>query len=185
MTSKALNNIVPARETAAAAGRTDIAVSTPASMPIVRVGGPVSATLMRWQALREAKTYRALAESTRAQTDFVNARADLARSFQATARAVSELRELPIILEHDAQIRQAMRERDLATVLRETEEARYGLDATRDEINALRAKQRKKTAAKEQAALSALTKAKIELEALGRDTGSIDAAMAQVNGAGK
>ncbi|HTV27703.1 MAG TPA: hypothetical protein VMF32_07960 [Xanthobacteraceae bacterium] len=140
---------------------------------------------MRWQALREAKTYRALAESTRAQTDFVNARADLARSFQATARAVSELRELPIILEHDAQIRQAMRERDLATVLRETEEARYGLDATRDEINALRAKQRKKTAAKEQAALSALTKAKIELEALGRDTGSIDAAMAQVNGAGK
>lgn len=183
MTKRPLTNIVPARETAAAAGRTDIAVSTPANMPIVRVGGPVSATLMRWQARREANTHRALAESTRAQTDFVNARADLARSFQATARAVSELRELPIILEHDAHMRQAMRDRDLAVVLRETEEARYGLDATRDEIAGLRAKQRKRTAVKEQAAMAALTKAKIELEALGRDTGSIDAAMSQVNGA--
>jgi len=181
--TKRIINIVPARETAAAAGRTDIAVSTPASMPVVRVGGPVSARLMRWQGLREAKTYRALAESTRAQTDFVNARADLARSFEATARAISELRELPIILEHDAQMRQAMRERDLAGVLRETEEARYGLDATRDEIAALRAKQRKKSDAREKAAMSALNKAKVELEALGRDTGSIDAAMAQVSAA--
>jgi hypothetical protein len=180
MTIKPLPAIVPPREAAAASGRTDIAVSTPANMPVVRIGGPVNATLMRWQAQREAKTYRALAESTRAQTDFVNARGDLARSFLATARAVSELRELPVILEHDAQMRQAMRDRDLAVAQRETAEARYGLDATRDEIADMRAKQRKKTVVKEKAALSALTKAKIELEALGRDTGSIDAAMAEV-----
>jgi len=73
-----------------------------------------------------------------------------------------------------------MRDRDLAVGQRETAEARYGLDATRDEIADMRAKQRKKTVVKEKAALSALTKAKIELEALGRDTGSIDAAMAEV-----
>jgi len=180
MTIKPLPTILPSREAAVAAGRTEIAVSTPANMPVVRIGGPVNATLMRWQAQREAKTYRALAESTRAQTDFVNARADLARTFLSTARAVSELRELPVILEHDAQIRQAMRDRDLAIAQREMAEVRYGLDATRDEIAELRAKQRKKTAVKEKVALSALTKAKIELEALGRDTGSIDEAMAQV-----
>jgi hypothetical protein len=180
MTVKALPTIIPAREVAAASGRTDIALPPAANMPVVRVGGPINATLMRWQAQREAKTYYALTESTRAQTDFVNARADLARSFLATARAVSELRELPVVLEHDAQMRQALRERDLAMVQRETAEARYGLDATRDEIAAMRAKQRKKTQVKEQAALTALTKAKVELEALGRDTGSIDAVMSQV-----
>jgi hypothetical protein len=180
MTVKSLPTILPSREAAVAAGRTDIAVSTPANMPVVRIGGPIDATLKRWQAQREAKTYRALAESTRAQTDFVNARADLARTFLATARAVSELRELPVILEHDAQMRQALRDRDLAIALRETAEVRYGLDTTCDEIADLRAKQRKKTAVKEKAVMSALTKAKIELEALGRETGSIDAAMAQV-----
>lgn len=180
MTIKSLPTIVPAREVAAASGRTDIALPPAANMPVVRIGGPINARLIRWQAQREAKTYRSLTESTRAQTAFVDARADLARSFLATARAVSELRELPVILEHDAQMRQAMRERDLATVQRETAEARYGLDATRDEIAAMRAKQRKKTQAKEQAALAALTKAKVELEALGRDTGSIDAVMAHV-----
>jgi hypothetical protein len=173
-------NIVPSREAAVAAGRTEIAVSTPANMPMVRIGGPVNATLTRWQAEREARTYRALTESTRAQTDFVNARGDLARSFLATARAVSELRELPLILEHDAQLRQAFRDRDLATVQREAAEARYGLDATRDEIAGLRAKQRKKEVAKEKVALAALTKAKVELEALGRDTTAIDNAMAGV-----
>jgi hypothetical protein len=180
MTIKSIN-IVPSRELAAAAGRTEIAVSTPANMPLVRIGGPINATLTRWQAERESKTYRALSESTRAQTDFVNARADLARSFLATARAVSELRELPVTLEHDAQMRQALRDRDLATVQREAAEARYGLDATRNEITELRAKQRKKIAGKEQSALRALTKAKIELEALGRDTTEIDQAMVRID----
>jgi hypothetical protein len=183
MTKKTLNNIVPVRDGALTTSRTDIALSTPANMPVVHIGGPARATLMRWQAGREAKTYRALAESTRAQTDFVNARADLARSFLATGRAIAELRELPVILEHDARMRQAVRDRDLAGVQREAEEARYGLDATRDEIQTLRAKQRKKTAAKEQAATAALHKAKVELEALGRDTAGIDAALARLNGA--
>jgi hypothetical protein len=179
MTIKSLS-IVPSRELAAAAGRSEIAVSTPANMPLVRIGGPINATLTRWQAERETKTYRALAESTRAQTEFVNTRADLARSFLATARAVSELRELPVILEHDAQVRQALRERELAGAQREAAEARYGLDATRDEIAELRTKQRKKVVAKEQVALNALVKAKVELEALGRDTGAIDNAMAGI-----
>lgn len=180
MSIKSLPTILPSREVAAASGRTDIALPPAANMPVVRIGGPVNATLMRWQAQREAKTYRALAESTRAQTDFVNARADLSRSFHATARAVSELRELPVILEHDAQMRQAVRDRELAVLQRETAEARYGRDATLDEIADLRAKQRKKTTAKEKSALSALNKAKVELEALGRDTASIDAALAEV-----
>ncbi len=175
-------SILPNRELAAAAGRTQIAVSTPATMPTVRIGGPVNATLRRWQAAREAKTYRRMAEAERAQTEFVNARADLARSLVTTSRAVSELRELPSILEHDAQVRQAIRERELANLEREADEAKYGRDATRDEIFGLRAKQRKKVAAREQAVLNALAKAKVELEALGRDTDAIDAVMANVDG---
>jgi hypothetical protein len=174
MTRKPLNNIVPARETAATAGRSDIAVSTPANMPVVRVGGPVSATLMRWQALREAKTYRALAESTRAQTDFVNARADLARSFLATARAVSELRELPLVLEHDAHIRHVLRERDLLDARRELEEARYGLIATSGEVEKLRRPLQKKAAVSRSAAIDALMRAKVDKEALGEDTAGLD-----------
>jgi hypothetical protein len=183
MTTK-LPQLIPHKEAAAAAGRTEIAVSTPAAMPTVRIGGPINATLIRWQAERDAKTYRSLSEATRAQSDFVNARADLARSLVATARAVSEIRELPIILEHDALVRQALRDRDLAVVQRETAEAKYGRDATLDEIAGLRAKQRKKTAAKEKPALNALTKAKVELEALGRDTSAIDSAMASMGESG-
>lgn len=179
MNAKSMN-LVPQREAAAAVGRSEIAVSTPANMPLVRIGGPINGTLQRWQAEREAKTYRAIAESTRAQTDFVNARADLARSFLVTARTIAELRELPVILEHDAQFRQALRDRDLAMVQREAVEARYGLDATRDEVAQLRAKGHRKIAAKERSALNALVKAKTELEALGRDTTEIDNAMANV-----
>ncbi|MCC6947014.1 MAG: hypothetical protein IT539_04525 [Bradyrhizobiaceae bacterium] len=173
MTTKALN-IVPLREAAVASGRNEIAISTPANMPAVRVGGPVNATLMRWQAQREVKTYRAMAESARAQSDFVIARGDLARSLLSTARVVSELRELPLILEHDAHVRQAMRDRELANVQREADEARYGRDATRDEIAELRTRQRRKAIELEQPALDALVKAKTELEALGRDTAPLD-----------
>jgi hypothetical protein len=79
-------------------------------------------------------------------------------------------------------MRQAMRDRDLAMVQRETAEAQYGRDETCDQIAATRAKWRKKTQVKERAVLSALTRAKIELEALGGETGSIDAAIAQVSG---
>jgi hypothetical protein len=178
MTKTKSLTIVHNRELAAAAGRTEIAVSTPATMPTVRIGGPVNATLRRWQAEREAKTYRKMAEAERAQTEFVNARADLAHSLVATSRAVSELRELPVILEHDAQLRQAIRNRELADLQRVADEAMYGRDATRDEIAGLRAKQHKKTAAREQAARNALAKVKVELEALGRDTSPIDALLA-------
>ena len=171
-----LSNIVPSRELAAAS-RNQIAIATPATMPIVRVGGPIGACFTRWHANRESTTYRALAESARAQSDFVNARSDLARSYLTAARAISELRELPDILEHDAKVRQALRDRELDTVEREAAEARYGFDATRDEINELRAKQRKRVSGKEHSALRALTKAKIELEALGRDTTEIEQAM--------
>jgi hypothetical protein len=182
MTLKSIQ-VLPPREVLAAAGRTEIAISTAAIPPVIKVGGPVNATLMRWQAERESKTYRAMAESTRAQTDFVNARADLARSMTATAGAISELRELPVILDHDAEIRQANRDRELANADRETAEARYGLDSTRDEIAVLRAKQRKKIAPQEKSAIGALSKAKTELEALGRDTAAIDQALNDLSGA--
>lgn len=174
-------DIMPNRELAAAAGRTEIAISTPASMPTVRIGGPINATLMRWKGQREAKTYRSLTESTRAQIDFVNARSDLARSMLAAAQTIAELRELPVILDHDAQVRQTYRDRDLANAQRELVEARYGLDATRDEIAELRSKQRKKMAVKEKPALKALVKAKMELEALGRDTAAVDEALAALD----
>jgi hypothetical protein len=179
MTDKSLKVLAP-RELSAASGRTEIAVSTPALTPLVKVGGPISATLMRWTAVREARTYRALAESTRAQTDFVNARGDLAQSLLATARMVAELRELPQVLEHDAQVRELRRDSELATAQREAAEARYGLDATRDEIADLRAKRRKKVAVNEKVARNALTTAKLNLEAAGHDTTAIDDAMARL-----
>jgi hypothetical protein len=135
---------------------------------------------MRWRAQRGAKTYRALTESTRAQTDFVNARGDLARSLLATARVVSELRELPLVLEHDAEVRQLRRDGELATAQREAAEARYGLDATRDEIADLRTKRRKKVSGNEKAARNALVTAKLNLEAAGHDTTAIDDAMARL-----
>lgn len=178
--SKSLSIVAP-RELAAATGRTEVAVSTSSTLPTIKIGGPINATLRRWQANREAKTFRSMAERERAHTDFVNARGDCARSLIATSRVVSELRELPLILEHDAQVRQAIRERELANAQRETDEAQYGRDATRDEIAGLRAKQRKKTAAREQAVLNALGKVKIELEALGRETEAIDSVMATVS----
>lgn len=180
-------DIIPPRELSTAAGRTQLSVPVPAITPLVRVGGPVNALLMRWSAQREAKTYRAMAESTRVQTDYVVARGELARSLLNTARVVAELKELPDVLEHDAQMRQLRRDAELATVQREAAEARYGRDATLEEIATLRIKQRKKTAAKEQVAFNALVKAKQELEALGRDTAAIDDAMAGIghtNGAG-
>lgn len=186
MTGKALTN-VPQRELSVAAGRSPLSISTPSVQPLPPVGGPINGTLMRWRARREASTYRAMAESTRAQTELVNTRADLARSLVATARAIAEYNEVPQILSHDAHVRQLRREAELATVQREADEARYGRDATRDEIATLRAKQHKKNAAKEKVALNALVKAKQELEALGRDTGAIDDAMAGIghtNGAG-
>jgi hypothetical protein len=186
MTSKALTTL-PQRELAAAAGRAQIAVSTPALQPLPPVGGPINGTLMRWRAGREAKTYRRMAESTRAQTEFVNTRRDLASALVATARVIAELNEVPLMLQHDAQVRHLRRDAELATVQREAAEARYGRDATLDEIAELRTKQRKKTAAKEKALMHTLAKAKQELEALGRDTGAIDDAMsgvAHVNGAG-
>lgn len=186
MTTKALTTL-PQRELAAAAGRAQIAVSTPALQPLPPVGGPINATLMRWRAGREAKTYRRMAESTRAQTEFVNTRADLSRALVSAARAIAELNEVPVLLQHDAQVRGLRREAELATAQREAAEAKYGRDATMDEITELRAKQRKKTAAKEKVALNALVKAKQELEALGRDTGAIDDAMSGIsytNGAG-
>ena len=91
---------------------------------------------------------------------------------------IAELKELPLVLDHDAQVRQLRRDGDLADDQRVRAEKCYGRDATLDEIAGLRAKLRKKTVAKEKVALNALAKAKLELEALGRDTGAIDDAMA-------
>ena len=177
----------PQRELAAAAGRMPLAITTPHIQPLVRVGGPINGLLMRWQGKREAKTYRAMAESVRSQTEFVNARAELSRTLVSASRDIAQLRELPLVLEHDSRVRELRRQAEMANAQRETAEARYGLDATLEEIAGLRAKQRKKATAREKPALNALVKAKHELEAVGRDTSDIDeviAKMTQLNGAG-
>ena len=79
MTGKAVS-IIPPRELSAAVGRTQISVPVPSITPLVPVGGPVNALLMRWRGRREAKTYQAMTESTRSQTGYVIARGELARS---------------------------------------------------------------------------------------------------------
>ena len=53
MTSKALTP-VPQRELAAAAGRAQIAISTPHVQALPPVGGPVNGLLLRMRAGREA-----------------------------------------------------------------------------------------------------------------------------------
>ena len=186
MTSQSLSTLGP-RELTAAAGRSEIAVSTPATMPLPRIGGPISATLVRWGARRQVKTYHALTEATQAKTQYVHATTNLTQAVIEGARVHAELRELHLTLEYDATMRRLISERDIAMIEREVAEARYGRDATRDEIAELRAKQRKKTAAREKPALNALVKAKQELEALGRDTTAIDDALnaMEQNGSGE
>jgi hypothetical protein len=107
---------------------------------------------------------------------YLRARAELAKSFVAAARAANEVAELPEICESDTQVRRMQRERDYINARREVEEARYGLYATQDEVDKLRMPRLTK-AAHNGVAIDALMKAKIDMEALSEDTTELDQAL--------
>jgi hypothetical protein len=114
-----------------------------------------------------------LRDATNAQGGYLRARAELAKSFVAAARAANEVAELPEICESDMQVRRLQRERDYINARREVEEARYGLYSTQDEVDKLR-RPRLKKAAHNGVAIDALMKTKIDMEALGEDTTELD-----------
>ena len=168
---KPIIEMMPERTLNAPTRTNMVAVSTPSQL--VTVPGPFNIPATVWGAKRQARIFRALTDATNAHSGYLLARAELAKSFVAAVRAVNEVAELPEICESDTQIRRVQRARDYVNARRELEEARYGLYATQDEVNKLR-KPRLKKAARNGAAIDALMKAKVDMEALGEDTTELD-----------
>jgi hypothetical protein len=148
-----------------------VMVATPPQM--VTVPTPLATPMTIWGARRQARYYDALRDVTNAQGGYLRARAELAKSFVAAARAANEVAELPEICENDTQVRRLQRERDYINARRELEEARYGLYATQDEVDRLRMPRMKKVSHNGMA-IDALMKTKIDMEALGEDTSELD-----------
>jgi len=153
-----------------------VAVATPPQM--VTVPAPIAPPLTVWGARRQTRYYEALTGIANAHSGFLRARAELAKSFVAAARAANEVAELPEICESDTEVRRMLRERDFVAARREVEEARYGLYATQAEVDKLRRPLLKKAAARNGAAIDALMKAKVDKEALGEDTSELDVTLA-------
>jgi len=157
--------------------RTSVAPAMPPQVMTVPGSFPVPATT--WGARRQTKYYLELTGLANAQSGYLRARGELAKSFVAAARAVNEVAELPEICHNDTQVRRAGRERDYLSARREVEEAKYGLYATLNEVDKLRRPRLKKTI-QHHAAIDALMKTKVDKEALGEDTGQIDQALAEL-----
>ena len=153
-----------------------VTVATPPQM--ATVPAPMATPSTIWGAKRQARYYGALTEVANAQSGYLRARAELAKSFVAAARAANEVGELPEICESDSQIRRLQRERDYVNARRELEEARYGMYATQDEVDKLRKPRLKKAAGGNVAAIGALMQAKVDREALGEDTTELDRTLA-------
>lgn len=147
-----------------------------AMAPVVSVPAPVPfktpATV--WGARRMAQYQRSLTDLTNAQTGYLRARAEMSKAFVAAARAANEVAELPEICEHDTQVRRLHRERDFLNARTEVEQARYGLLATQAEVDKLRAPRMKRAARNNAAAIDALMRTKVDMEALGEDTRGLD-----------
>jgi hypothetical protein len=130
-----------------------------------------------WGAMRAAKYHRALTELTKAQNGHARAQIEMAKSLVAAARVARELVELSEICEHDTEIRRLNRERDFLAARTDLEQARYGLYATQDEVDKLR-KPRIKKPQRNAAAIDALMRTKVDMEALGEDTAALDETLA-------
>jgi hypothetical protein len=171
MRTKPTIEIMPQRSLTVPSRGNAVMVATPPQM--VTVPAPMTTPSTVWGAKRQARYYDALRDVTNAQSGYLRARGELAKSFVAATRAAHEVGELPEICESDTQIRRLQRERDYVNALREREEARYGLYATQDEVDKLR-RPRMKKALRNGAAINALMQSKIDMEALGEDTTEID-----------
>jgi hypothetical protein len=167
--------MTPQRSLVPSRGRA-VAVATPPQM--ATVPAPIATPVTVWGAKRHTRYYEALTGMTNAHSGFLRARAELAKSFVAAARAANEVTELPEICENDTEVRRLKRERDYIDARREVEEARYGLLSTQSEVDKLRRPLLKKAAASNGAAIEALMRAKVDREALGEDTSELDHTLA-------
>ncbi len=168
---------IPRRSLEVARGG-NVTVATPPQMMTAPV--PLAAPVTGWGAKRHTKYYEALTGMTNAHSGYLLARAELAKSFVAAARAAQEVAELPEICENDAEVRRLRRERDYLEARREVEEARFGLVSTQIEVDKLRRPLQKKAAVSSRAAVDALMKAKVDKEALGEDTSELDLTLAML-----
>jgi hypothetical protein len=150
------------------------AATVPTPQHMATVPAPLSVPSTTWGAKRQTRYYRAMQDLSDAQSGYLRSRAELAKSFVAAARAANEVAELPEICANDTQVRELKRERDYLDARREVEEARYGLLATMNEVDKMRKPRMKKVAGKNAAAIDALMKSKVDMEAVGEDTTDID-----------
>jgi hypothetical protein len=151
-----------------------LAVPMPQQMVSVPAPAPFNTPVTVWGAKRAAKYHRALTDMTDAQSGYLRARAEMAKSFVAATRAANEVAELPEICQSDTEIRRLNRERDFLNARTELEQARYGLYATQDEVDKLRKPRIKKALRNNAAAIDALMRTKVDMEALGEDTRGLD-----------
>lgn len=168
--------MMPQRSLAVPSRGRGVAAATPPQM--VTVPAPITTPVTVWGAKRQARYYEALTGVANAHSGFLRARAELAKSFVAAARAANEVAELPEICENDTDVRRLHRERDSLDARREVEEARFGLLSTQAEVDKLRRPLVKKAAASNGAAIEALMRAKVDREALGEDTSELDQTLA-------
>jgi len=153
-------------------------VSVRPPQELATVPTPISQPRTVWGLKRQTRFYRGLTEMTNAHSGYLLALAERSKSFVAAARAAHEVAELPEICENDTDVRRLRRERDLIDARREVEEAKYGLVATTSELDKLRRPLLKKAASSNTAAIDALMRHKVDLEALGEDTAELDETLA-------
>jgi hypothetical protein len=79
-------------------------------------GDAISSTLMRWEATRHARTFSALAERTRAESEYFDAQTQAIDSYIRRGRAAYRLAELPEILATDRHRRRAERLEELREI---------------------------------------------------------------------
>src|SRR6202142_4330734 len=160
--------IMPPRSLSVPTRGNAVIVATPPQM--VTVAAPLATPMTIWGARRQARYYDALRDATNAQGGYLRARAELAKSFIAAARAANEVAELPEICQSDTEVRRLQRERDYLNARTEVEAAKYGLYGTLAEVDKLRRPRIKKALGNNTAAINALMKEKVDKEALGEDT---------------
>lgn len=153
-----------------------VSMSPPQEMATVPM--PLSQPRTIWGLKRQTRFLRAHTEMTNAHNANLLARAELAKSFIAATRAANEVAELPEICENDTEVRRLRRERDILDARREVAEATYGLLSTTNEVDKLRRPLLKKAAASNTAAIDALMRHKVDMEALGEDTAELDETLA-------
>lgn len=104
--------IPPGRSVAPRADR----VVAPAVPPRMNPGGPLSSTLIRWEASRHARVLSAVAERVRAEANLFDAQTQALESYAKRQRVAARVRELTEIIANDRAVRQVERAEELREV---------------------------------------------------------------------